>query len=258
MKNDKKLTKQAFWENYWDKNLEGREKKRTSILVEDIYRVFNKYLPKNSDLSILEIGGAPGEYLIHMTRNFGYSANSMDYSEVGNKMTLENFEKVGLEVELFEQDLFAEKKTSKLFDIVYSLGFIEHFEDTNNVVRKHLDYLKPGGILLLGVPNLTGVYGWFLKHLSPSYNETHNLKSMNLKNWDSFESEFNLKPIFKGYIGGFEPIIIKKMDHKSLFNQILLFIVKVLVVIFSLKRSFLRSFNSRYWSGYIIGIYRFE
>lgn len=36
----------------------------------------------------------------------------------------------------------------QLFDIVYSLGFVEHFEDLNIVIKKHTELLKPAGILL--------------------------------------------------------------------------------------------------------------
>ena len=51
----------------------------------------------------------------------------------------------------------------QLFHIVYSLGFIEHFKELNIVVKKHTELLKPGGILLLGVPNLGGIYSFLLK-----------------------------------------------------------------------------------------------
>jgi len=142
------------------------------------------------------------------------------------------------------------------FDIVCSLGFIEHFDNPLSVVARHTDLLKPGGILMIGVPNLGGIYHLFLKHLSPSHDITHNLKIMDLKNWNEIERKLDLATVFKGYIGGFEPMIMKKLDEKSGFNQFLLFIVKVLMIIFSFRMRFLRKFNSRYWSGYLIGIYR--
>jgi 2-polyprenyl-3-methyl-5-hydroxy-6-metoxy-1,4-benzoquinol methylase len=42
---------------------------------------------------------------------------------------------------------------------VISFGFIEHFDNPENVIQKHLDLLKPGGILIVGVPNFTGIHG---------------------------------------------------------------------------------------------------
>ncbi len=45
------------------------------------------------------------------------------------------------------------------FDVVYSAGVIEHFEDPSRIVRIHAELLKPGGLALITVPNLRGIYG---------------------------------------------------------------------------------------------------
>ena len=50
----------------------------------------------------------------------------------------------------------------QLLDIVYSLSFVEHFEEFNIVVKKHNELSKTGGILLFGMPNLGGIYSFFL------------------------------------------------------------------------------------------------
>ena len=58
----------------------------------------------------------------------------------------------GIPIKVYERDLFSENfyKDMQLFDIVYSLGFVEHFDELNIVVKKHTELLKPGGILVLG------------------------------------------------------------------------------------------------------------
>lgn len=52
------------------------------------------------------------------------------------------------------------------FDLVYSLGVIEHFNDTEKAIREHKRVLKPGGTALIVVPNLISPYalswGWHL------------------------------------------------------------------------------------------------
>ena len=256
MANSKKLTKQGFWEDYWAAKLKDGKPVRKSLLMLEIFKVFNKYLPFDSGKNILEIGGAPGEYLLYMTSKFGYQVHSLDYSNVGNEQTKATFLKAGMEVTVYERDLFANNNDLPKFDIVYSLGFIEHFDDPAEAIRKHLDLLKPGGILLLGVPNLSGIYHVVLKHLSPSHDQSHNMSTMNLDKWRNFEKEFELNTVFKGYIGGFEPMIMKKLDVVNFLNRFLYFVVKSLMVIFSLRMSFLRRINSKYWSGYLIGIYK--
>ena len=256
MSEGKKLTKQRFWEDYWNNKLINTSKKKDTLLKQELLMMFDKYLPFDDSLNVLEIGGAPGEFLLYIAKKFGYKVSSMDYSRVGNEKTKETFLNNGIDITIYQQDFFAYKDESLKFDIVYSLGFIEHFENVEKVVERHLDFLNPGGILLLGVPNLSGIYHLFLKHLAPSHDKTHNLKIMDIDNWEIFEKKNKLKTIFRGYIGGFEPMIMKKLYVNSLFNQILYFTVKILMVVFSFHMSFLRRYNSKYWSGYVIGIYK--
>jgi SAM-dependent methyltransferase len=253
---ESKLTGQTFWEDYWEGKPGTGVQKKTTLLIREILKTFDKYLPAKEGLSILEVGGAYGEYLLYLTRRFGYKAFSLDYSRVGNEQTLETFSKAGLPVEVFERDLFSDNHDLPKFDIVYSLGFIEHFDDPDKVVAKHLDLLKPGGILLLGVPNYAGVYQPVLRRLAPSIEQTHNMNIMNIDNWKAFEIKLSLQPVFKGYIGGFEPLNMKKMEVKTPLNQVIYFFTRVLMVLFSFRMQFLRKFNSKHWSGYLMGIYR--
>ncbi len=258
---EKKLTEQNYWEKYWESREElAVEIKRTpgALSVNSILNVFDKYLPVNENFHALEIGGAPGQYLIYMHKKFKYHVHSLDYSKIGNEQTVKNLKAAGIEVKVYEKDLFAENFAQDIpkFDVVYSLGFIEHFENLNEVVKRHVNLLKPGGILLLGVPNLRGIYKFFLKQTAPAHLAIHNLNAMDIANWARFESEFNLKPIFKNYVSGFEPLVMKKLEARDLWALFLNLIVKTLMMIFSFNFAFLRKINSKYWSGYLIGIYR--
>lgn len=255
---DNKLTENKFWEKYWENKptvLEVRKKKKQLFANELLY-IFDKYLPINKNFHALEVGGAPGQYLMYLVKNFNYHAHSLDYSKIGNEQTQRNFSNAQIPVEVYERDLFSDNKDLPKFDIVFSLGLIEHFENPELAVSKHIELLKSGGILLLGVPNLTGIYHPFLKILAPSHDKNHNLKTMDIANWKNFETKLQLTPIFKGYVGGFEPLIIKKMEHKNIASYFVYFVVLVLMVIFSFQFKFLRKLNSKFWSGYLIGIYK--
>lgn len=258
---NKNLTEQDFWEKYWENREETAvEIKRTEkgLSVNAILDVFDKFLPVNENFHVLEIGGAPGQYLIYMHKKFKYNVHSLDYSRIGNDQTVKNLKEVNIDVKVYQKDLFADNLADGLpkFDIVYSLGFIEHFENLTEVVKRHVDLLKPGGILLLGVPNLRGIYKFFLEQTAPKHLSIHNLNSMDIFNWKNFEQELNLKPIFKNYLGGFEPLVMKKLEIRNAWTLFLNFIVKALMMIFSFNFAFLRRFNSKNWSGYLIGIYR--
>ena len=253
---ESELTGQKLWEDYWEKKDDRLITKRKNLLFKEILKIFDKYLPNSKGLTILEIGGGQGEYLLYLTRKFSYKAHSLDYSRIGNEQTHDLFSKAGLSVELFDRDLFSDNSDLPKFDIVFSLGLIEHFDNPGLVVEKHLELVKSGGILLLGVPNYGGIYRPVLKRLAPAVEATHNMNTMDLENWKLFEEKFTLQPIFTGYIGGFEPMNMKKLEVKNLFNKILYFFIRVLMVLFSFRMEFLRKFNSKYWSGYLIGIYR--
>ena len=253
---ESQLTGQKLWEDYWEDKKDRKATKKKNLLYTEILRTFDKYLPKTKGLTILEIGGGQGEYLLYLTQRFGYKAHSLDYSRIGNEQTNAIFAKAGIPVELFERDLFSDNSDLPKFDIVFSLGLIEHFDEPGIVVEKHLGLLKSGGLLLLGVPNYGGIYRPVLKLLAPAVEATHNMDTMNLENWRSFEERFTLQPIFTGYIGGFEPMNMKKLEVKNVLTKIIYFFIRVLMVLFSFRMRFLRKFNSKYWSGYLIGIYR--
>jgi len=254
--NSEKLTGRNFWETYWETGNSKKKNNRPSLCVLEILKAFDLYLPAEKDLKILEIGGAKGEYLLYLVKRFGYEGYSLDYSSAGNEATLETFLKAGKKVKVYERDLFADNSDLPLFDIVFSLGLIEHFDDPVTVVESHLKLLRPGGILLIGVPNYSGIYHLVLKHLAPSMFVTHNLRIMDIATWSDFEQKFGLETIYRDYIGGFEPLNMKKLEKKSLLNRLIYFKIQVLTVLFSFRFRWLRKFNSAFISSYMIGIYK--
>lgn len=252
------LTDSNYWNNYWDKmgDKQGVFRSKPTIVMQSILGVFNNFFNINEKLNVIEIGGAPGDYLVYLHKNFKYNTHSLDFSAVGNEQTKVNFKNFGIPIKVYEKDIFSDLTDLPKFDIVFSLGFIEHFEDTQLVVSKHSELLKPGGLLLLGVPNFTGIYYPFIKRMAPNILRTHYLKVMHKKNWKEFENNLNLTCLYNSYIGGFEPLAIKKIESKNLINNILYFIVKILVYFFSFRMKFLRKINSRFISSYLIGVYR--
>lgn len=252
-----KLTEKAYWDDLWDgaslpaqiSRLDG------NLLLNKELDIFEKYLPKEK-LSILEIGGAPGQYLAYFHQQFGYQVNCLDYSETGCEKTQKNFQLLNIDGAVYHNDLFSSDLKIPSFDIVYSMGFIEHFSDLTEVIGKHLALLKPGGILILGIPNLLGINKFFLKSLAPKMLAQHNLKTMDLKSWETFEMHFKLETIYKSYVGGFEPSTFLLKEEKSIWNSILFLKARVFNKIFHKNFAFLRNYNSKQFSGYAIGIYR--
>lgn len=253
-----RLTRKDYWGDRWKRIKLPSEIRwdTASPLTKEILNVFDTYLPHQSGLTILEIGGAPGGFLAYFVKQFGYSAYAIDYSDIGCEKLSENFDIMNLDVTIYKRDIFSDLSDLPLFDIVFSTGFIEHFSDLDMVVGRHVNLLKKGGILVLGVPNLRGITHVVLKRLSPQLLLRHNLEAMDIKNWESFELKHELKTVFKGYIGGFEPRNFRRCEDRTLKNQLIRLFFKPLRFLITDRFRFLRSFNSIYWSAYFVGIYR--
>jgi SAM-dependent methyltransferase len=251
------LTRSADWDEKWEgMSLPVAVDRATAgLYVQAILDVIDRYLPADKQRSILEIGGAPGQYLAYMYRRFGYAVHCLDYSPVGCKKAEENLALLGIPAQIYCRDLFAPDLDLPPFDIVYSLGVIEHFRDLPAVVERHLRLLKPAGILLLGVPNFGGVYHAFLRRLAPSLLAQHNLAAMDLRNWEPFEQAFRLRPLFKGYVGGFEPGLFNRCERRSPLNLVFFWTAKVLHRILHRRLRFLRRWNGKGISGYVMGVY---
>lgn len=253
-----RLTEMEFWEAYWERVILPVEmrKSKTDDHNRAILSILDRHLPKGQGLSALEIGGAPGQYLAYVRNTFGYSVSALDLSPIGCQKTRDNFALLHIEGKVYQRDLFGDNSDIPQFDVVYSLGFIEHFSDLNSVVERHLALLKPGGTLMVGAPNFLGINHWFLKRLAPELLALHNLNTMNVRAWKSFRERFALTLIFEGYVGGFEPTVFCRCEERTLVNRMLRFLAGQLSRIFSYRLKFMRRFNSKWFSGYVMGIYR--
>jgi SAM-dependent methyltransferase len=255
---DDRLTEQAYWENRWDRIKAPKEIRRDTKhqVNKELLKIFDTYLPHQERLTILEIGGAPGQFLAYFTKHFGYLPNAIDYSTIGCDKMREAFEIANMDVTIYNRDIFSDLSDLPRFDIVFSMGFIEHFSDLDSIVEKHIEVLRKQGILLLGVPNYSGISQVVLKRLAPQLLSRHNLETMDIKKWESFEKKYGLKTIFKEYIGGFNPGRFRRCENRTLKNQLIRFFFKLVRVLITDRLTFLRRFNSIYWSAYLLGIYR--
>lgn len=261
VKSTHSLTDETYWDSYWEAIALPQEiaRGKSSYYLNQILDVFDACLGKGAGRSVLELGGAPGQYLVYLTKALGYEISCLDYSALGCESTRRNFALLGVKGTVYQKDLFSEVSGVPLFDVVYSLGLIEHFVDLTGIVRKHLQFLKPGGLLLLGCPNFTGVNYLFLKYLAPTLLSKHNLETMKLSRWGEFEETFRLEVLFKGYVGGFEPKLLERCERSTARNRLLLRVVRMLSTLqndYPRRLGVLWHRNGRLTSGYVMGVYR--
>jgi len=126
-------------------------------------------------MKFLEIGCAPGKTLSWVAAVLRAEVSGVDYSEPGVRVARKLFRELHLTADLRNEDVFATTFGDQTFDVVYSAGVIEHFEDPSAIVRIHVKLLKSGGLALITVPNLGGWYG---RIASPATLAIHNLDIM--------------------------------------------------------------------------------
>ena len=250
-----KLTEKDFWNNFWDNiglpNRISNDLKLDRVISETI----KNYIPKaNFNKKVLEIGCAVGKWLVFFYEELNYIIHGIEYLEYGVKKTIENFKKCQISSKSYKvlNEDFSTSRIDEKYDIVMSLGFIEHFKDPISILDKHLFILKENGFLIIGVPNFTGINKYLQKnvdkYLKPQEKilNTHNLTTMKKKFYIEYAETRELDPVFMSYIGGFEPTLLN-------FNPIKKRICRIIMVVLTtiITKLFHKSKNSKF-SGYLL------
>lgn len=251
-----RFTTAEWWDEYWDGTpLPQRIELGTTRYVDELLGVLTRFLPGPGH-SVLEIGAAPGRYLAYM-HDRGLRVTALEYSPVGVALTRENFRRLGIPGTVVHGDMFDADVDIPPQDGVYSLGLIEHFDDPAAVARAHARLVKPGGVLIIGAPNLLGLSRRLHRRLSPSVLESHHWPATDPRAWERYERELGLEVLFKEYIGGFEPAVFGRLESDTPADKALWWALRALRI--PLNQPFargLRRYNSARWSGYVIAAYR--
>jgi SAM-dependent methyltransferase len=173
---DNLLTDRAFWVNYWER------KTGLSVDIPANY-LFHKELGesiKRQQLkTAIELGGFPGYYAVFLKKYFRLDVTLLDYF-VHQPITNELLERNGLQeqdIHIIETDLFNYKPATG-YDLVLSCGLIEHFQDTADIINRHIAFLNPGGTLFITLPNFKALNGWFQKNFDRENYDKHNIDCM--------------------------------------------------------------------------------
>jgi len=212
---DTRLTDEGFWEHFWDSlEVPSRINLRGSI-DRSLSRAFLRHVPEGSGKRLIEIGAAPGRWLVFFHEKLGYAVDGIEYLSTACRKTEENLVECGTVGKIFQQDFFHNDLPKHSYDVVLSLGFIEHFTDLDPVIAGHIALLNPGGLLIIGVPNLRGLHGVAERLTDPETLAVHNLDVMSMSFMNRLPTEYDLKPLWIGYVGGISPGLLSVGDGKA-------------------------------------------
>ena len=114
--------------------------------------------------------------LAYFNQHFGYEVSGLEYVDRCARESQEMLDRDGISAEVIHDDLFEFVPESQ-WDVVGSFGFVEHFEDTQDTIEQHLKLLKPGGWLVLSIPNHSGVSGSVMRLIDRKLYASHNQMS---------------------------------------------------------------------------------
>nr|WP_315420584.1 methyltransferase domain-containing protein [uncultured Pedobacter sp.] len=206
------LTDRAFWVNYWE------SKKGLAVQLPSNYLFHGQLadvIQKDHVKTAIELGGFPGYYAVFLKKYFKLDVTLLDYF-VHPPVVNELLEKNGLtekDIHIIETDLF-NYTPEKQYDLVLSCGLIEHFNDTADIINRHIAFVKPGGTLFITLPNFKAVNGWFQKNFDRENYDKHNINSMDPALLKSICEQAGLKEVKSGYFGRFS-VWLENESQKS-------------------------------------------
>ena len=139
--------------------------------------------------------------LPYVGRKFGAKVLGSDFSPSGCRLLCANLALQGLPQIAVCEDLFQSALRSDAFGLVYSSGLIEHFDDTAAVIAEHLRVVKPGGRLVLIVPNFEGFQGRIWKRLARPLYDRHRV--FGPEYLAGILKGLKLQSVESGYLGSF-------------------------------------------------------
>jgi SAM-dependent methyltransferase len=154
---------------------------------------------QSEDGGIRECSGAEPPAL---ENPLGYDPYGVDFSQTGLEVQRQLLSRYGLDeshsicADFLSPEFQAAHAAA--FDVVYSAGLIEHFDQPGEAVSAHLRLLRSGGTLVVSIPNLAWIYR---RLLPPSVVEAHNLTIMRQRSFSALFDRPDLKPLFCGYYG---------------------------------------------------------
>lgn len=146
------------------------EQLRRNPLLPDLKRfrdrryaaLFDRYANLRPESLVLEVGCGRSIWLPYLAEKLSCSVVGIDMEAYAAELARANLAGAGVEGTILCGDGFAPEDHPELqgrFDLVYSIGVVEHFDNIVGRLHALSRYLKPGGRILTTVPNLQGVNG---------------------------------------------------------------------------------------------------
>lgn len=197
-----------YWQVQWENIILPQEVQPDEI--PELHRIFTSTLPRGK-LSLIEIGCAPGKWMAYFFRQFGFSVSGIDYVSTACAKTRDNLERLSIPARIHDTDLM-DYESSHPYDIVFSAGFIEHFQDPRIVMARLVRLCRPdGGLIITMIPSLEGLNRWISRTFRPRVADGH--FPMNLPQLRTLHETFGFQTLRAAYVGSLEILTPMKKNR---------------------------------------------
>lgn len=162
-----KESRRSHWEDFWE---EKREIEEVYSNADRIIRNLSRVLELKGK-RVLEIGAGSGRDSFPLAEA-GADVVQLDYAENSLRILKTVARQRGLQTSIIAGDTFQLPFRTNTFDVVFHQGLLEHFRkpQAENLLRENIRVLKPGGHLLVDVPQRYHVYT-LAKHMLMALNK---------------------------------------------------------------------------------------
>ena len=176
-----KTSTRAHWEKFW------QDREQIEAVYSNEERIYLNLI-KVTEIKgkkILEIGAGSGRDSLQLAHE-NAMVYVLDYSPQALQIIKKLKGRNDNQVHLIQADAFQIPMPDETLDIVFHQGLMEHFKKPLPLLQEHYRVLKPGGLLLVDVPQRYHIYT-SIKHFLIFFN----------KWFAGWETEFSIKQLKK-------------------------------------------------------------
>ena len=206
------LYSDGTYQVYQDNLVKKGKEIRKGVLEERKFFQIKKFINKNIDPMLLDIGCGSGTFLDVCKQN-GWHIEGVDPSPSASQSVLENYN-----IEVHQGD-FNKIKFNKTFDVITLWGVLEHMSDPIATIKKAKELLNKDGMVIFEVPSADCFISEYLKknNFSPTrYIESgrHNI-FFSKKVIKQIAENFNLKIEYLESNGlDIQTILLEEFENK--------------------------------------------
>ncbi|MSP42273.1 MAG: class I SAM-dependent methyltransferase [Alphaproteobacteria bacterium] len=181
MSDAKPITRAEYWNGLWQRippltPIDPNKRGLRNYAYRHLHQIFARVLTRENPQGklLIELGCAGSRWLAYFHQFHGCQISGLDYSPPGCAATQQLLDRMGIAGHVHLADIFNPPSDHlDKYDIVFSNGLVEHFTYTAGAIAACARFLKPGGLMITLVPNMTGPLGRLQRLFDRPLYETH-------------------------------------------------------------------------------------